>query len=85
MEKKFIAKLNPYEDFINDLIEYTEYMIILENFDDLCSFGYFSKEVNRGVSTSIDCVLYNRKLNQCKQALSEYDMYDEEIRVYVKW
>lgn len=85
MEKKLIAKLNPYEDFINDLIENTEYMIILENFDDMSSFGYFSKEVNRGVSTSIDCVLYNRKLNQCKQALIEYDMYDEEIRVYVKW
>lgn len=85
MEKKLIAKLDPYEDFINDLLENTDYIVILENFDDMSSFGYFSKEVNRGVSTSIDCTLYNRKLNQYKQALIEYDMYDEEIKVYVKW
>ena len=85
MKKQLIAILDSGRDFINDLMENTEYMVVIETFDDMSSFGYFSKEVNRGVSTSIDCTLYNRKLNQYKQALIEYDMYDEEIRVYVKW
>ena len=85
MEKRIIAILDSGRDFINDLIENTEYMVVIETFDDMGSFGYFASQVNRGMSTSIDCMLYDKQLKQQKNALIEFDGYDEEIRVYVKW
>ena len=85
MEKRVIAILDSGRDFINDLIENTEYMVVLETFDDMSSFGYFASQVNRGISSSIDCMLYDKQLKEYQNALIEFDGYDEEIRVYVKW
>lgn len=85
MKKQLIAILDSGRDFINDLIENTEYMVVIEKFDDMSSLGYFASQVNRGYSTSIDCMLYDKQLKQYKAALIEFDGYDEEIRVYVKW
>lgn len=85
MKKQLIAILDSGRDFINDMNENTEYMVILENFDDMGSLGYFASQVNRGISSSIDCVLYDKQLKEKKNALIEFDGYDEEIRVYVKW
>lgn len=85
MKKQLIAILDSSRDFISDMNENTEYMVVVEKFDDMSSLGYFASQVNRGYSTSIDCMLYDKQLKQCKDALIEFDGYDEEIRVYVKW
>ena len=84
MKKVLIAKLSPDRDWVKDIIENTDYMVILTNYDEMYEIGYLDRCINHNSCTTEQCSMYNKKDNLIYNAEIEYDFYDDEIRVYIK-